>query len=151
MGRAADRRRRTVRLPRLIGEARALDLILTGRAVGAREALSMGLVNRVVPKGQARMAAECLAQEIASFPQTCLRNDRRSVYQRESLAIGGALAQEFALGLMTLASGEAAVGSVRFSTEGKGKSSRCAQDDPQSTNLPEFDAKLKSAGRRDRE
>src|SRR5262249_35258173 len=66
----------TVRLPRLIGLSRALDLILTGRGVRADEALAMGLANRVVPRGQARAAAEALAQELAALPQLCLRNDR---------------------------------------------------------------------------
>src|SRR5882762_3586210 len=67
----------TVRLPRLIGESRALDLILTGRPVAASEALQIGLANRVVPTGAARAAAEALALELTRFPQTCLRNDRR--------------------------------------------------------------------------
>ncbi|HKB48253.1 MAG TPA: crotonase/enoyl-CoA hydratase family protein, partial [Ktedonobacterales bacterium] len=66
----------TVRLPRLIGLGRALDLILTGRPVGAEEALAMGLVNRVVPHGQSRQAAEALAHDLARFPQVCLRHDR---------------------------------------------------------------------------
>ncbi|MFB6264507.1 MAG: crotonase/enoyl-CoA hydratase family protein, partial [Bradymonadaceae bacterium] len=72
----------TVRLPRLIGQSRALDLILTGRGVDAEEARQMGLVNRVVESGEARAEAEELAQTIAEYPQTCMRNDRRSVYEQ---------------------------------------------------------------------
>ncbi|HEX4077926.1 MAG TPA: crotonase/enoyl-CoA hydratase family protein [Rhizomicrobium sp.] len=106
----------TVRLPRLIGQARALDMILTGRPVGASEALSMGLVNRVAPKGHSRAAAEALAREIAAFPQTCLRNDRRSVYEQEGLDTAHALANEFALGLATLHGGEAAAGAAQFAS-----------------------------------
>src|SRR5665647_489033 len=71
----------TVRLPRIIGLGRALDLVLTGRPVSAEEALAMGLVNRVVPQGYAREAAETLAREIAAFPQACMRADRASVYE----------------------------------------------------------------------
>src|SRR5690242_4439117 len=77
----------TVRLPRLIGLSRALDLILTGRPVGAAEALSMGLANRVVPRGTARQAAEQLAREIAEFPQICMRGDRRSAYEQFDLSL----------------------------------------------------------------
>src|SRR5207237_10797419 len=72
----------TVRLPRLIGLSRALDLILTGRAVGATEALAIGLANRVVPRGQSLSAAQELAAEIAKFPQTTMRNDRASAYEQ---------------------------------------------------------------------
>jgi enoyl-CoA hydratase/carnithine racemase len=71
----------TVRLPRIVGQGNALDMILTGRPVGAEEALRMGLANRVVPDGQARAAAEALAAEIARFPQACMRADRRSAYE----------------------------------------------------------------------
>ncbi|HUP06997.1 MAG TPA: crotonase/enoyl-CoA hydratase family protein, partial [Caldimonas sp.] len=75
----------TVRLPRLIGESRALDMILTGRPVGADEALAFGLANRVVPAGEARAAAMALAQEIAAFPQACMRHDRLSVKAQSGL------------------------------------------------------------------
>ena len=81
----------TIRLPRLIGLSRALDLILTGRAVGAAEALSMGLVNRVVPPGGSRQAAEALARQIAAFPQACLRADRKSAYAQHELSLVDAL------------------------------------------------------------
>lgn len=94
----------TVRLPRLIGAGRALDLVLTGRAVGSAEALAIGLANRVVPKGQSRAAAEALAQEIAALPQVCLRADRRSVHGSAGLDEAAALAAEWSGGLAVLAS-----------------------------------------------
>ena len=93
----------TVRLPRLIGLGRALDLILTGRAVAAAEAMQMGLVSRVVPRGQARAAAEALAREIAAFPQACLRSDRQSAVQSLSLTDAEAMANEFWHGMTALA------------------------------------------------
>jgi enoyl-CoA hydratase len=93
----------TVRLPRIVGLGRALDLILTGRPVGAAEALAMGLVNRVVPPGQARAAAEEMAAQIAAFPQACVRSDRHSVYS--AVDERDALAREFELGQATLAAG----------------------------------------------
>lgn len=92
----------TVRLPRLIGQSRAMDMILTGRAVGAQEALSMGLANRVVAHGKAREAAEQLAAELASLPQTCMRNDRLSALESISLSEEAALAAEFAYGQLSL-------------------------------------------------
>jgi enoyl-CoA hydratase len=110
----------TIRLPRLIGMSRALDLILTGRPVQADEALAMGLANRLVAKGQARPAAETLAAQIAAFPQTCLKNDRRSAYEQWSLSLPDALKREYDLGVETLASGEGAAGAKRFS-EGQGR------------------------------
>lgn len=110
----------TQRLPRLIGMSRALDLILTGRPVGAGEALAMGLVNRVVPKGKAREEAERLAAELAAFPQTCMRNDRQAVYRGIGLEFPAGLELEFRLGMQTLQSGEALEGATRFS-KGQGK------------------------------
>jgi enoyl-CoA hydratase len=106
----------TVRLPRLIGRSHALDLILTGREVGAREALAMGLANRVVPDGTARRAAEELAAQIAAFPQTCMRNDRRSVYEQEVLEHERAMQNELARGIDTLAAGDWASGAKRFAS-----------------------------------
>lgn len=103
----------TVRLQRIVGLGRALDLILTGRAVDAQEALAMGLANRVVPAGTAREAAEALAAEIARFPQACARSDRRSVYDAFGLDERAALGQEFAKGTAVLA--EAMDGARRFS------------------------------------
>jgi enoyl-CoA hydratase len=111
----------TVRLPRLIGMGHAMDLILTGRAVSAREALAMGLVNRVVAKGSARAEAEKLAEEISRFPQACLRNDRLSAYQQADLGYAEAMANEFAHGLATMADGATFEGASRFAS-GKGRS-----------------------------
>ena len=104
----------TIRLPRLVGMSYALDMILTGRPVGAEEALRMGLANRVVPRGRAREAAEELAAEIARFPQLCLRSDRRSAYEQWDLPLDRALRSEFEHGLATLASGESREGARRF-------------------------------------
>jgi enoyl-CoA hydratase len=111
----------TVRLPRLVGHGRALDLILTGRPVSAEEALAIGLVDRVVPDGSARSAAVALATELAQFPQVCLRNDRRSVLAQWGLPIDEALAVETRLGLQTIASEETRAGAARFlAGEGRG-------------------------------
>ncbi|AKH86142.1 enoyl-CoA hydratase [Streptomyces sp. CNQ-509] len=108
----------TVRLPRLVGTGRALDLILTGRPVPAPEAYEMGLANRLVPPGQARAAAEELAAEIARFPQTCLRADRASVLEQHGLPEAEAMAAELRHG--TAALGEAAAGAGRFAA-GEGR------------------------------
>lgn len=104
----------TVRLPRIVGHGRAMDLILSGRGVGAEEALAMGLVNRVVPRGGALDAARAWAQELAALPQVCLRNDRRSAIDQWPLPVDEALAHETRLGLASLVSGEALEGAARF-------------------------------------
>ncbi|MEO7339049.1 MAG: crotonase/enoyl-CoA hydratase family protein [Caldimonas sp.] len=117
----------TVRLPRLIGESRAMDLILTGRAVPADEALALGLANRVVPAGQARDAALVLARQIAAFPQTCLRNDRASARQQAGLSFAMAMENEFRLGSRSLESGESVAGAKRFA-DGIGRHGRFASD-----------------------
>jgi enoyl-CoA hydratase len=110
----------TVRLPRLIGHGRAMDLLLTGRAVGAAEALAIGLVDRVVPDGSARSRAVELAVELAALPQACLRNDRLSAIEQWGLPEPEAMANEFRRGLATLASGETVAGAGRFAA-GEGR------------------------------
>lgn len=105
----------TVRLPRLIGLGHALDLIMTGRPVTANEALQMGLANRVVPKGEARAAAEKLAAELAAFPQICLNSDRRSAYEQFDLTFTDAMANEFSRGQYALHH-EATGGATRFAS-----------------------------------
>jgi enoyl-CoA hydratase len=103
----------TVRLPRLIGTSRAMDMILTGRAVDAAEAAAIGLANRVVPAGQALVAAQELAAQLASFPQICLRSDRASLLDQEGLDEPGALASEFTHGQAALRE-ETGAGAARF-------------------------------------
>ncbi len=104
----------TVRLPRIVGQGRALDMILTGRPVQADEALRIGLADRVVANGTARSAAERLAAEIAEFPQACLRADRRSALEQWSLPEAGALANEYRHGVAVIESGETQRGAARF-------------------------------------
>jgi len=109
----------TVRLPRLIGLSWTLDLVLTGRLLGAPEALAKGLVHRVVPKGEARAAAEALARDLAAVPQVALRNDRLSAYEQEDLDFEAALANELKRGRAALRS-EAGKGARRFAA-GQGR------------------------------
>ncbi len=113
----------TVRLPRLIGQSRAMDMILTGRPVGADEAYHFGLANRVVAKGLARASAEEWAAEIARFPQTCMRSDRSSVYEQWDFPLHKAMANEFSHGTHTLQTGESRAGAARFAS-GKGRGGR---------------------------
>jgi enoyl-CoA hydratase len=110
----------TVRLPRIIGQSRALDLILTGRAVSGEEALLIGLVNRLIDPGKALAAAQELAHALAGFPQHGLRADRMSVYEQWSLSWEDARRNELKHGLKVLASGESRAGAQRF-TSGEGK------------------------------
>jgi enoyl-CoA hydratase len=112
-----------VRLPRLIGASRALDMILTGRPVGAEEALSIGLANRLVPAGRAVTAAQELAAELARLPQACMRSDRLSVLEQEGLDEEAALANEVQRGVSVL--GEAMAGAARFSA-GAGRHGRAS-------------------------
>src|SRR5579872_6592457 len=104
----------TVRLPRLIGQSHALDLILTGRGVSGDEALRMGLANRLVEPGEALDAAKELARQLAAFPQQCMRSDRRSAYEAWTLPFAEALANEYRRGLTTIQSGETRAGAERF-------------------------------------
>jgi enoyl-CoA hydratase len=105
----------TVRLPRIVGHGRALDLILTGRAVNAREALA--------PRGRSREEAERLARDIARFPKTCMRADRRSAYEQWDLPIDAALANEYERGWKAIESGETSAGAERFAA-GHGRGGR---------------------------
>ncbi|MFB8005619.1 crotonase/enoyl-CoA hydratase family protein [Nocardia sp. NPDC056000] len=105
----------TVRLPRIIGHGRAMDLILTGRAVSATEALQIGLATRVVPNGESRRAAEELALQLAALPQTCLRSDRMSALEQDGLDEPTAITNELRHGLKALADG-ALEGAQRFAS-----------------------------------
>ena len=109
----------TVRLPRLIGHSRALDMILTGREVGAREAFDWGLANRLVPEGQALSHAKALAEQLARCPQTCLRSDRHSSYDQWALDVPAALVTAARHGMPALQA-ESRSGAARFAA-GKGR------------------------------
>ena len=106
----------TVRLPAVIGLGRALDIIMTGRPVDAREALSIGLANRVVPRGQARREAEALAATIAAFPPGSVRSDRRSAHESVGARLPAALRREYQLGAATFNTGESLAGAQRFAS-----------------------------------
>lgn len=118
----------TVRLPRLIGASRAMDLVLTGRPVDAWEAERIGLVNRVVPVGQARAEAEALAHDLAALPQECLRRDRLSLLEQEGLTEDEALANELRHGLVSLRAG-AVEGAQRF-VAGEGRHGQASRQSP---------------------
>ena len=118
----------TVRLPRLVGMGRALDLILTGRAVDAAEALQIGLANRVVASGQARHAAEQLAHQLAALPQVCMLNDRASAYRQWDLPLDEALRQEGANGYRVVLD-EGVTGAARFAA-GAGRHGKRDEDAP---------------------
>jgi enoyl-CoA hydratase len=109
----------TVRLPRIVGRGRALEIILTGRKVPAEEALRIGACEKVVPDGQSRQAAEAMAHEIARFPQACMRADRRSVYAQEAMQFGDAMRHEWVNGYPAFVA-EGAAGAGRFAS-GKGR------------------------------
>ncbi len=113
----------TIRLPRLIGHSRAMDLILTGRPVPAKEAAWMGLANRVVPAGSALSAAIELAKEIAKHPQRCMRSDRCSAIEQWAMTEDNAMRNELRLGIATIESGETVEGATRF-RDGQGRHGR---------------------------
>ncbi len=110
----------TVRLPRLIGHSRAMDLILTGRPVEAEEALQFGIANRLAPNGEALAVALDLAKQLSAFPQTCMRNDRLSALDQWGLSEQDAMVTEFRRGMETVQSGETFDGAARF-TGGEGR------------------------------
>ncbi len=106
----------TIRLPRLIGMSRALDMILTGRGVSGEEAFAMGLANRVVEPGKALEAAKELARQLTAFPQRCLRSDRMSAYEGFTMPLADALSNEYRHGIATIQSGETRAGAERFAS-----------------------------------
>ncbi len=106
----------TIRLPRLIGMSRAMDMILTGRGVSGEEAFTIGLANRVTEPGGALAAARELAKEIAAFPQRCMRSDRMSAYENWNAPLDRALASEYRHGIATINSGETRAGAARFAS-----------------------------------
>ena len=110
----------TIRLPRLIGQSRAMDMILTGRGVSGEEALQFGLANRLVEKGDTVDAAKALARSLAVFPQLCLRSDRLSAYEQWGMAQDAAIANEYARGSTVIRSGETRDGATRFA-RGEGR------------------------------
>lgn len=110
----------TIRLPRLIGQSHAMDLILTGRGISGEEARLMGLANRIVAPGTALIEAQALAAQLAAFPQQCLRSDRQSAYEGWALPMDEALRHEFERGSATIASGETLEGATRFA-QGAGR------------------------------
>jgi enoyl-CoA hydratase len=110
----------TVRLPRLIGHSRALDLIITGRGVSGAEAYEIGLANRLSAPGEALTDAIALARDIAALPQGCLNHDRRSSYEQWGLSLDAAIANEFEHGIAVIRSGETQQGAARFAA-GEGR------------------------------
>lgn len=120
----------TVRLPRLIGQSHAMDLILTGRGVSGDEAVRMGLANRMVEPGEALDAAVALARELTELPQRCLRSDRRSAHEQWALPTEVALGWETELGLATIRSGETREGATRFA-QGAGRHGTAAPIEPE--------------------
>jgi enoyl-CoA hydratase len=123
----------TIRLPRLVGHGRAMDLILTGRGVGAEEAVAIGLAERIAEPGRALHDAVELAHQLAALPQRCLRSDRRSAIDQWSLGMDEALARETRLGLATIASGETLEGAARFAAGAgrHGAPASAAAEDPE--------------------
>ncbi len=117
----------TIRLPRLIGQSRAMDLILTGRPVNAVESERIGLANRIVPKGTSLEASIALGEELARFPQTCMRNDRLSSLRQWGMSLDDALRTETKIGFETMDTGETFDGASRFS-EGEGRHGQFRED-----------------------